>query len=118
VKARTAAAALLAPLAVVVLTACSTGAHMDDAVTGAEYVPGTANLHRMCDRQSLIYFTRWSQSGDRIEEIKSGACEQGPDGVYKPRIGDPTAPTYDPAAMSSHSTTTGPVPTPAPEASS
>lgn len=74
-------AILLAALALLALTGCTSVKQVDMQVTGATLVPGTGNLYRFCDGSTLIYFSNWgSAMNDEYEFIVYGGCaEQVPD---------------------------------------
>lgn len=62
-----------AALAAVLLSGCSVK-QVDQAVTGAQKVPGTGNLYRFCDGDTLIYYSNWSSQDDQYEFIVYGGC--------------------------------------------
>lgn len=55
------------------LTGCS-AKQVDQSVTGAQLVPGTGNLYRFCDGDTLVYYSDWSGTDDQYEFIVYGGC--------------------------------------------
>lgn len=75
---------LVAIAAAAVLTGCS-AKQIDIAATGAQQVPGTGNLYRFCDGNTLIYFSNNVEgSADEYEFIVYDGCSADPNA--KPRV--------------------------------
>lgn len=63
-----------AAIAVAALAGCSVK-QVDLSVTGAQLVPGTGNLYRFCDGNTLIYFSNYgSGNPDEYEFIVYDGC--------------------------------------------
>lgn len=60
---RTRLALVALGVAALALTGCS-AKQVDTAATGAQQVPGTANLWRFCDHGRLIYFSNYGSTRD------------------------------------------------------
>ncbi len=75
--------ALVAFAAIAALTAATTtgcGREVDVSATGAQAVPGVANLYRFCDGPTLVYFTKVSGGNDEYEWFYPGGCTLAGDG--------------------------------------
>jgi ABC-type glycerol-3-phosphate transport system substrate-binding protein len=76
---RAAAALVAAALALLILAGCSSKT-IDVAATGATQVPGSGNLFRFCDGDTLIYFSNYGAGyADEYEFIvyNSPMCTTG-----------------------------------------
>lgn len=60
-------------IGVLALAGCSVK-QVDKQITGAQLVPGTGNLYRFCDGNTLIYFSDWGAGNDQYEFIVYDGC--------------------------------------------